>query len=246
MTPYYDEAGITIYNADCREVLSTINCDVVITDPPYGETSLRWDRVVPDWIPLVRARSMWVFGSLRSLLELGPELAAADWKLAQDIVWEKHNGSGLAADRFRRVHELAAQFYRGAWAEVFRLPVVTHDATARTIRKKPKPAHWHGETDAGIYRSTDGGPRLMRSVIRVRSEHGRAEHPTQKPLGIIAPLIAYSMPAGGGVLLDPFMGSGSTLRAAKDAGVRAIGVEVDERWCEVAARRLAQEVLVSA
>ncbi len=243
--PYYDDGGITLYLGDCRDLLDAIDADVVITDPPYGETSLLWDRVVPHWIGSVGPRSMWLFGSLRSLLRMGPELDATDWKLAQDIVWEKHNSSGLHADRFRRVHELGAHFYRGQWADVFKAPVYTHDAVARTIRKKPKPAHWHGETDAGTYRNEDGGPRLMRSVIRVRSEHGHAEHPTQKPLGIIAPLIAYSCPPGGTVL-DPFAGSGSPLRAAKDAGRRAIGIEIDERWCEVAVRRLAQETLVMA
>jgi site-specific DNA-methyltransferase (adenine-specific) len=67
----------------------------------------------------------------------------------------------------------------------------------------------------------------------------RALHPTEKPLGILAPLIAYSCPPGGAVL-DPFAGSGSTLEAARASGRHAIGIEADERYCEVAARRLSQ------
>ncbi len=240
MKPYYDEAGIVIYHGDCRDVLLSLEADSVVTDPPYGETSLAWDARVDDWAHLVTARSMWVFGSLRFFLASPAEFVG--WTHAQEIVWEKHNGSGLAADRFRRVHELAVHFYRGPWSEVFKAPQFTNDATARTVRRKTKPAQWQGARGPSAYRSEDGGPRLMRSVIHVRSEHGRAEHPTQKPLGILAPLIAYSVPPGG-VVLDPFMGSGSTLRAAKDAGRRAIGIEVDERWCEIAAKRLSQETL---
>jgi len=90
--------------------------------------------------------------------------------------------------------------------------------------------------------SQDGGPRMMRSVIYVRSEHGHAEHPTQKPLGILAPLVAYSTNPGDTVL-DPFVGSGSVLVACRASGRYAVGYEIDERFCEIAAKRLAQGVL---
>jgi DNA modification methylase len=65
-------------------------------------------------------------------------------------------------------------------------------------------------------------------------------HPTQKPLSVMRQLIDMT---GGGVVADPFAGSGATLAAAKYAGRAAIGVELDERYCEIAARRLAQGVL---
>ena len=70
----------------------------------------------------------------------------------------------------------------------------------------------------------------------------RYDHPTQKPLRIIAWLIErYS--GVGDLILDPFMGSGTTLRAAKDLGRRAIGIEIEEKYCAIAVKRLAQEVL---
>ena len=239
MTPYYDEGGITIYHGDCREVLPSLSpAEVAIADPPYGVTSLSWDERVDGWLDVLPVCNLWCFGSMRFFMAQ----AFDGWAYAQEVVWEKHNGSIFHADRFRRVHEFAVQFYRGAWESIYRAPVYTNDATARTLRRKRRPAH-SGHIEASAYASRDGGPRLQRSVIRVRSMHGTATHPTQKPEGIVRPLIEYSCPPDG-MVLDPFMGSGTTLRAAKDLGRKAIGIEIEERYCEIAAKRMAQEVLL--
>lgn len=85
-------------------------------------------------------------------------------------------------------------------------PQTTPDATARTVRSKRRPAHT-GHIDRTPYISVDGGPRLMTSVLFVPSAHGTALHPTEKPVGILDPLIRYGCPPGGTVL-DPFAGSG--------------------------------------
>ena len=248
MKPYYDEGGITIYHGDAVCVLAlidTLSIDAVIADPPYAETNLQWDRWPDSWPQAVaqqvpRSAPLWCFGSLRMFLDRSDEFA--QWSIAQEVVWEKHNGSNFHADRFRRVHELAVQWYRGEWANIYRAVVTTPDATARTVRKKARPPQWHGATGDNVYRSEDGGPRLQRSVIYCRSEHGRALHPTQKPLGILEPLVRYSCPPGGTVL-DLFAGAGSASLAAKQHGCRSIAVEADERYCEIAAKRLAQGVL---
>jgi site-specific DNA-methyltransferase (adenine-specific) len=73
-------------------------------------------------------------------------------------------------------------------------------------------------------------------------EHGDHFHPTQKPLAVMRWCLGL-LPDGTSVVGDPYMGSGSTLRAAKDLGMKAVGVEIEERYCEIAAKRLAQEVL---
>lgn len=67
-------------------------------------------------------------------------------------------------------------------------------------------------------------------------------HPTPKPLGLVTRIVEATSEYGA-LVLDPFAGSGTTLRAAKDCGRRAIGIELDERYCEIAARRLAQDAL---
>lgn len=237
--------SIEVITGDCRDVLARFpdaSFDCILTDPPYGETSLEWDRWVPDWPKMLRrllkpTGSMWVFGSQRMFFDHVGEFSG--WKLAQDIVWEKHNGSGLFADRFRRVHEHALHFYRddALWSDVFKAPQFTNDATARTVRKKSRPAQWIGATGDSVYRSEDGGPKLMRSVIYVRSEHGRAEHPTQKPIGIVEPLLLYSCPPGGRVL-DPFAGSGTTGLVAKRHGIDAVLVEGKPEFAALIDRRI--------
>ena len=92
---------IKLLHGDCRELIP--GCafdmvDLVIADPPYSETSLKWDRWPTGWLETVAgvmkpSASLWVFGSLRMFMERGPEFTAAGFKLAQEIVWEKHNGS---------------------------------------------------------------------------------------------------------------------------------------------------------
>ncbi len=237
--------SIEVITGDCRDVLARFpdaSFDCILTDPPYNETSLEWDKWPPGWPTLVRrllkpTGSMWVFGSQRMFFDHVGEFSG--WKLAQDIVWEKHNGSGLFADRFRRVHEHALHFYRddALWSDVFKAPQFTNDATARTVRKKSHPAQWIGATGDSVYRSEDGGPKLMRSVIYVRSEHGRAEHPTQKPIGIVEPLLLYSCPPGGRVL-DPFAGSGTTGLVAKRHGIDAVLVEGKPEFAALIDRRI--------
>jgi site-specific DNA-methyltransferase (adenine-specific) len=241
MKPYYQDGSVTIYHGDARGLLPELVADATITDPPYGQTSIRWDQWVSGWLDLVPTSTLWMFGTLRMFMDHAADFRSAGWKIAQDVVWEKHNGANLSADRFSRVHEQAVQFYRGRWDEIYHETPRTMDATRRTVRRKGRPPHW-GEIGPSTYVSQDGGPRLMRSVIRVRSTHGYAEHPTQKPVGILVPLIEFSIPPGG-IVLDPFAGSGSTLVAAKEAGRRAIGIEIEERYCEIAARRCSQEVL---
>ncbi len=81
----------------------------------------------------------------------------------------------------------------------------------------------------------------IKTINRIELMHDGAEHPTQKPLALMAWCLSLAPDAR--TIFDPFMGSGTTLRAAKDLGRKAIGIEMQERYCEIAARRCSQEVL---
>jgi site-specific DNA-methyltransferase (adenine-specific) len=250
--PYYQDDQVQLYLGDSRELLPALGlqADLVCTDPPYGETSLAWDRWPDGWPTLAAtaATSMWCFGSMRMFLDHGPEFTAAGWRLSQDIVWEKNNGSGATVDRFRRVHEHALHWYRGPWSSAHHdTPRVA--ATAEQVAKNGSALRTTAPVHHGTYgpakRWTETGTRLMRSVIQAQSMKGRAVHPTEKPLGLLDPLIRYACPEGG-LVLDPFAGSGSTLDAARQAGRRAVGIEASEQYAERAALRLSQATLPAA
>lgn len=241
--PYYDRDGITLYCGDAREILPLLPVvDAIVADPPYNETSLEWDVWPAGWPTLCRsiAPQLWCFGSQRMFWQYRDEFAA--WKLAQDLVWEKHNGSSLHADRFRRVHELALHFYHGDWGTLHKeTPKVDGSNRAGFIKRRgEKPKHFGGLDNGPAYER--GRERLMRSVIPVASCHGYAVNETQKPEGIVAPLLEYSVPIDG-VVVDPFAGSGTTLVVARAQGKRAIGIEKRESQCQQITARLAQTVL---
>lgn len=243
MTVVYEDEWVTLHHADYRDHLEGLRADAIITDPPYETTNLEWDKWPTGWLADAAqvTDALWCFGAFKMFMENAAEFYAS-WKLSQDLVWEKHNGSGFASDRFRRVHEQPVLWYRGAWENIRHETPTTQDATARTVRRKTRPAHT-GHIEASAYRSEDGGPKLMRSVIFARSEHGRAIHPTQKPVGIIAPLIEYSV-APGGLVVDFFAGSATTAVTARQMGRRCIAFEGREDYAHKAAERLAQQTFV--
>lgn len=260
LTPYFADDTVQLWLGDCRDILPHLGltADLVVTDPPYEETSHQWDRWPDGWLDTAAstARAMWCFGGLRMFMRRGPEFALAGWKLSHDtvgtddveLIWEKHNASGPDNDRFRRIHEQAGFFYRGSWngAEaVYREPQrITTGVVERnrTVGKGSKAIGQRGEYgDRRVWR--DDGQRLMTSVIKARSMHRNGGiHPCEKPLGLLDPLIRYACPPGG-LVLDLFAGSGSTLDAARQSGRRAVGIEANEKYAEAAAQRLQQTCL---
>jgi site-specific DNA-methyltransferase (adenine-specific) len=239
--PYYSDDMVTLYHGRMEEVMQDFGenewADACITDPPYGETSLEWDQWPDRWPYIVawHTESLWCFGSARMFREQANDFNG--WKFAQDVIWEKHNGTGFAKDRFRRVHELIHHFYRGQWGAVHHeVPreAAVFDAKGRTrSRAVAKVTHISG---IGGHTYEDDGTRMVRSVIKAPSIRGGL-HPTEKPVEVLSPLIEYSVPSGG-MVLDPFAGSASTLLAARQLGRRAVGIEANEEYCEKAAKRL--------
>lgn len=225
MKPYYEHAGITIYHGDCREALP--NCgiaDLVATDPPYGVgyATARRSRRDKLRVPVVGD------GDLSMFAEAWP-LALA--QLCADRHWYVFASP-------RRLPE-AQQIVGGskqvlAWDKGDRGTVGDLEAG-------------FGEAWEAILYGMKGRRQLFgarpRSVIRLDwSATLDPVHPTVKPIALLGMLVRWST-VEGETVLDPFMGSGTTLRAAKDLGRRAIGIEIEERYCEIAAKRLEQEVL---
>ena len=249
MSVVFEDEWVTLVHGDYRDYdVATIaggHIDAIITDPPYGETNLGWDRWVPGCVDdaATIANSLWSFGTFRMFHEHAAEFAR--WKYGQDIIWEKQNGTGLLRDRFRRVHETAVQWYRGDWASIYSEdPLTTEDVAPRTIRKRAaKGAHLHGAIASSSYTTTTGGTKLIRSVMKVRSEHGRRPiNETQKPLGIMLPIIETSVPPGG-MVVDLFAGAATTAVAARMLGRRCVAFEVREDQALKSAQRLASELV---
>lgn len=236
---------MTVLVGDCRAIMpGHAPFDMILADPPHGDTSLGWDRRDTGWVDLARnalapTGSLWVFGSLRSFMAAAGEFAGAGLRYAQEVVWEKQSGSSFHADRFKRVHELAVQFYcsDAAWVGIDNDVQTTPDATARTVRRKMRPPHT-GQIDRGYSTGEDGGPRLMRSVIFMSNCHGRAIHPTEQPVGLIEILVRTSCPPGG-LVDDWFAGSGAAGEACRVSGRRYQGCEIDAAMAARARARIA-------
>lgn len=243
--PFFADDAVTLYHGDFRELLPQVIAehgepDLTCTDPPYGETSLAWDHWPDGWPSLIPGKSMWCFGSMRMFLDRRADFDG--WKLSQDVVWEKHDGSSFATDRLRRVHEHALHWYRGDWGSIHHeTPRVGVRGPDKSVRRASVPKNTHG--DRGVSNYVDDGRRLLRSVIKSPNMHGKSINETEKPAGLVENLITYGCPPGG-LVLDVFAGGCSTLVAARNSGRRVVGIEMREEQCFLAVEhRLSQAVL---
>ena len=211
--PYYDRDGITIYHGDARELLPMMSADLLLTDPPYG-------------IGEARGRN-----KSRGKIAVSRDYGDADWDDVAPPEWI----FGLMRQQTRWQIIFGGNF--------FPLP----PSSCWLVWDKD-----NGNTDfADCELAWTNLPKAVRRITwrwqgMLQEVMGSAKeeryHPTQKPLAVMRWAIQQA-PEDSAVILDPFMGSGTTLRAAKDLGRRAIGIELNERYCEIAAKRLAQEVL---
>lgn len=235
MTPYYDDGQCVIYHGDCREVLAVLPVvDVVMGDPPYdtethaGARSLGLES---------RARASSGRREIASVGVIDIHFDPADvaytsqltrWALRWCILFCSLEMLGAY-----REHSGDCWVRGGFWRRPDGAPQITGDRPGQpgegiAIMHRPGKKRWNG-----------GGHHAYYSHCVVK--HGRV-HPTQKPESLMAELVAlYSEP--GETILDPFMGSGTTLVAAKRAGRKAIGIELEEKYCAAAAERLAQGAL---
>ena len=248
MKPYYEDDAVTLYLADARDVLPTLeggSADFIFTDPPYGHNNNNGDlahrreaalgvlppgAAAPEGRPIANdgpeANDLvrWFYGEANRLLSPGcccccccggggPDPQFARWSLWLD-----------EAIGFKQMVVWDKGGLGMGWHYRRNYEVVL-------VAEKPGAAcRWYGGNDT---------PNVVRFPgIKPTA----ADHPTPKPVALAHFFIQlHSQP--GDIVVDPFAGGGTTLRAAKDLGRRAIGVEIDERWAELAASRLTQEVL---
>jgi DNA modification methylase len=217
-TPYWSDGKVSLYHGDCREVMEWLAADVLVTDPPYGRG--------------------WKQGRTRN-----------DGRHADDSY------TGIAGDEDTSMRDWALAAWGDRVSVIFGDPLLSRPAGTKQVLayRKPSNAGTKG-TFGGFRRDLEdvylvgpwAGGHQGRSSVLVSGARtlgnpygltGRYGHPHAKPVDVMETLIAACPP---GVIADPFTGSGSTLVAARNQGRRAIGVEVDERYCEMAARRLSQ------
>ena len=221
MTPYYDEDGITIYHGDCREVLPTLGVvDAVVTDPPFGiGFTYVSHRDSPEgygeflWAVIEQAERRCAPGSPVFVWQAMPNVKRFSEWFPRE--WRLF----VAAKNFVQMRPVAMQY---ACDPV----VVWWTAGAKPWSAGTANRDFHIGDTAGV-------------ISGLTHQKG---HPCPRPLDQVTHMVAQWVRPGGTVL-DPFVGSGTTLRAAKDVGRKAIGIEIEERYCEIAAQRLAQRVL---
>ena len=230
MKPYYQHAGITIYHGDCLEVLDAVpaRADAVVSDPPFafaggisnGIRSIADGQFFEHWLGSV-------FRSLHACCR--PEAAWmlwCDWRTA--AIYDRVLAKG-ATDSYdaRAVSQ-----------------VLIHD---REMVGMGSP--FRNQTDwVALVRGkgTDFGDRIPKNqpnIFRGYWYYGKHEHHPSEKDPTVAARLAEWISDEGQLVLDPFAGSGSTLIGCKNSGRRAIGIEIEERYCEIAAKRLSQEVL---
>ena len=225
MTPYYADDHATLYHGDCLAIDAWTDADVLITDPPYGR-SWKSGR-----------------GGMRNSHGTG-----RGWR----------GSGGIAGDENTYVRDSALTAWGGRPAIVFGDLLVPPPPGARQalVYAKATDSGVKG-AHAGFRRDVEGiylcgkwpvGVGGRTSVLTSKSWTAGMtspaylyRHPHAKPLDLLTRLIELT--PEGSVIADPFTGSGSTLVAAKLAGRHAIAVELEERHCEMAARRLSQDVL---
>ena len=222
MKPYYEAAGITIYHGDCREVLQTIP-RVWASHPGIP----RHDVLLTDPPYGIEYES----GSDRTEGFSRSIVGDKDTSLRDSVIGWWGDGPALVFGSWKAQRPTGTRMIL-VWDQGGALGMGALD-----LPWKPS---WQEVYVLGRgFTGRRDGAVLRCPPVQSMASNGRV-HPHEKPLQLLTKLLAKCPP---GAVLDPFMGSGTTLVAAKDLGRRAIGIEIEERYCEIAARRLSQEVL---
>lgn len=238
MKPYLERDGVTLYHGDCLDVLPTLaasSVDLVLTDPPYEAEAHTLQRRVKRGAGAMTVAVVESLG-FDAMDEATREAASSEiGRLARR--WALTFCQVEAAPTWRSAQEAAGLVYRRTciWVKPDGQPQLTGDRPGmgyETILAMHTPGRstWNGGGAHGVW------------TVSKRCGDGPNVHPTEKPLALISRLVML-FSGHGDLVLDPFAGSGTTLVAARENGRRAVGVERNERFCEIAAKRLEQRLL---
>lgn len=245
MRPYYDQGGLTVYHGDCAAILPTLpdrSIDVVITDPPYSEhvhgKSRRGTGQWRDRFPHAANNRVRDLGFASLSPALLAACAAEFARLARRWVLV-FSDVEMAGDWRHALTAAGLDYVRtGAWVKLHNAPQFTGDRPAPgfeavTIAHQPGRKRWNGGGKSAIW---------TYPIVMPGNRADPRVHTTQKPIGLLTELVGlFTEP--GETILDPFLGSGTTLLAAYQCGRKAIGVELQEDYCRVAVERLGQPPL---
>lgn len=252
MSLYYQDDYVTLYHGDAIEILPTIttgSIDQVLTDLPYGMTDCAWDTPLPleklwdEWKRILKPSGSVALTASQpfssTLVSSNPKAFKTEW------IWEKNAGSnfGTLKRQPMKEHESVLIF---AWGKYLYNPQMQERAASGLARVKSGVVNYATKAEAygnggltGTASSRRPDLRYPRSVQKFNRERGL--HPTQKPVDLMRYLIR-TYTNEGATVLDNCAGSGTTLVAAQREGRKAIGVELEEKYCEIIAKRLSQEV----
>jgi site-specific DNA-methyltransferase (adenine-specific) len=218
VTPYYADEWVTLYHGDCRDVLPTLEpVDLVLTDPPYGINYVSNHNVGRGTTPITNDGARLSIALQRTvipLLRARHVLWFTRWDVWPDVWMEL-----------------------GPWFPLRGLLVWDKGDPGMGDLK-----HWGPSYEliaSAGYGEIAGG--RDQSVLRYpKPPQSSRWHPTEKPQRLLQYLVGKLAAA---TVLDPFAGGGSSLLAARHVGAKAVGIEVNEAYCETIARRLSQDVL---
>jgi site-specific DNA-methyltransferase (adenine-specific) len=245
LIPYYESGGITIYNADCRDVLPTLGpVDHVITDPPYeAEAHTLQRRTKETFAPQVNGVDM--RPATVKAVDFDPMTAELRQFTASECArltkrWALVFCQAEAVGEWKRALVCGGLSWRRpcVWVKPDGQPQLTGDRPSMGYESIAC-AHAEGRS------RWNGGGRLGVFTVATKSDPDseRTGHVTQKPLKLMTLLVSLFTDPGE-TILDPFGGSGTTARAAKDLGRNCVLIEREEKWAEIAANRMSQEVLL--
>ena len=248
---FYRDDNVMLIQGDCLEVMPKLKrkFDAIITDPPYGTTACKWDTIIP-------FDKMWECVNERikdtgAICLFGSEPFSSVLRVSNlkqykyDWVWEKSRATGHVHSKNKpmKKHEIISVFSNGVTVhatqserrmpynpqelKMLKTPKIRKKGRSSDVVMAPRPSHRDTIQEYENYPT---------SILKFNND-GNTLHPTQKPVALLEYLIK-TYTNEGETVLDFTSGSGTTLIAALNTGRRAVGIEMDEKYCQITVERI--------